>query len=114
PQPVGRRGGRREGTEIGRMLKKILIGLGGLIVLLVAAAFIVPMVIDWNGYKAEIAEAAEQATGRKVTITGDISARLLPSPSLSAKGIAFENAPEGSDPAMVALDEVTVDVALFP
>jgi uncharacterized protein involved in outer membrane biogenesis len=96
------------------MLKKILIGLGGLVVLLVAAAFIAPMVMDWNGYKADVAAAAKQATGRDLTISGDIEVRLLPSPALSAKGIAFQNAPGGSEPAMVALEEVTVEVALFP
>ena len=35
-------------------MKKAVYGFGGLVVLLVAAALIVPSLVDWNSYKAEM------------------------------------------------------------
>ncbi|MGF1624898.1 MAG: AsmA family protein, partial [Alphaproteobacteria bacterium] len=68
-------------------MRKLLYGLIGLVILLVAAVFIVPAVIDWNGYKADIAQEVRAATGRDLVIDGDISVRLLPSPHASVSGI---------------------------
>ena len=55
-------------------MKKAAYGFGGLVVLLVAAVLIVPSLVDWNSYKAEIAaehvelevEADERLVGREV------------------------------------------------
>ena len=38
------------------MIKKILIGLGVLLVLLIGGGLAAPSFIDWNGYKGQIAE----------------------------------------------------------
>ena len=47
------------------MRKKLLIGLGALIVLLVAAAFIIPAFVPVDVYKAQIEERVRAATGRE-------------------------------------------------
>lgn len=95
-------------------MKRILIGLGCLVVLLIAAALIVPSFIDWNAYRSEIAREVERATGRPVTIEGDLSLRILPAPAFSAQSLSLGNLEGGSQPAMVTLDEVSVAVALMP
>ncbi len=95
-------------------MKKVLIGVVAVLALVVLAAFVVPALIDWNGYKQDIATEVEKATGRKITITGDLSLSVLPSPSFSASGIAFANAEGGSAEPMVSLEEIAVEVALFP
>ena len=64
------------------MLKKILIGVLGLIVLLLLAVAIGPRFIDWNSYKGRVAEAVREVTGRDLTIDGDMSLSLFPSPTL--------------------------------
>ena len=47
-------------------MKKAAYGFGGLVVLLVAAALIVPSLVDWNSYKAEIAQRPrKQRVGRR-------------------------------------------------
>ncbi|WP_162913112.1 AsmA family protein [Rhodospirillaceae bacterium SYSU D60014] len=96
------------------MLNKSLIALGILLVLAVAAILIGPSFVDWNRYKQEIAATVEQSTGRDLDITGDISVRVLPTPTLSAEGVRFANMEEGSAPEMATLDTLRVRVAFWP
>jgi uncharacterized protein involved in outer membrane biogenesis len=96
------------------MLKKIAIGVLGLIVLLVAAVAIGPRFIDWNGYKGRVAEAVRNVTGRDLTIEGDMSLSLLPSPTLSVSGVRLANIAGGSAPDMARLKSLEVHVALVP
>ncbi|HWA44429.1 MAG TPA: AsmA family protein [Hypericibacter adhaerens] len=96
------------------MTKKILIAVGALLVLAVAAVLVVPSFIDWNGYKAQIESEARKATGRDLSIDGDISLALLPAPKLSVEGVRFANAEGGSAPDMATLESLDVRVALMP
>jgi uncharacterized protein involved in outer membrane biogenesis len=96
------------------MTKKILIAVGALLVLAVAAVLVVPSFIDWNGYKQQIESEARKATGRDLSIDGDISLALLPAPKLSVKGVRFANAEGGSAPDMASLESLDVRVALMP
>jgi len=70
-------------------MKKIGIVLLGLIVLLVVAVLAVPRLIDWNGYKAEIAQAVKEATGRDLTIGGEIEVSILPDVSFALSGLTL-------------------------
>ncbi len=96
------------------MLKKILIGLGVLILLLVLAVAIGPRFVDWNAYKTRVIAAVRDATGRELAIDGDISLNLLPSPTLSVAGVRLANLPGGSAPDMARLKSLDVSVALVP
>jgi uncharacterized protein involved in outer membrane biogenesis len=96
------------------MTKKILIAVGALLVLAVAAVLVVPSFIDWNGYKQQIESEARKATGRDLSIDGDISLALLPAPKLSVKGVRFANVEGGSAPDMATLESLDVRVALMP
>jgi uncharacterized protein involved in outer membrane biogenesis len=96
------------------MTKKILIAVGALLVLAVAAILVVPSFINWNGYKQQIESEARKATGRDLSIDGDISLALLPAPKLSVKGVRFANAEGGSAPDMATLESLDVRVALMP
>jgi uncharacterized protein involved in outer membrane biogenesis len=59
-------------------VKKLFVGFAGLVVVLVAAALIVPSFINWNEYKGEITAEVEKRTGRTLVIGGDIGLTLLP------------------------------------
>jgi uncharacterized protein involved in outer membrane biogenesis len=96
------------------MLKKILIGLGVLLVIAVAAVLIGPSLIDWNGYKPEIAAEVRKATGRDIVIDGDITVSVLPSPHASVAGVRFANAAGGSAPDMASFEALQVRIALSP
>lgn len=94
-------------------MKKIAYGFLGLCVLLVAAALIVPSVIDWNDYKTEIAAEVRKATGRTLVISGDLEFTVLPAPHLRISGARLSNAPGATAAHMVSLKELRVSVALL-
>ena len=52
-----------------RTIIKLVIGI---IILLIAALAALPFIIDPNDYKDEIAAQVEKATGRNLTLQGDI------------------------------------------
>lgn len=95
-------------------MKKVAIGVGVVLAVLVVAALIVPSFVDWNRYRAQITELAGNATGRAVTIGGDVAFRILPSPSLSVADVSLANIDGGTAPALLSLGRLEVDVALRP
>ena len=87
---------------------------GGILALLIVALLVAPFFIDLNSYKDMIAAEAKSATGRDLSIEGDISLSLLPLPSVSVEGIKFGNAPNGAAANMAEIERVEVKVALLP
>ncbi|MCG8543666.1 MAG: AsmA family protein, partial [Alphaproteobacteria bacterium] len=95
-------------------MKKLLIGLVALVVLLIAAVLIAPSFIDWNAQKQQITAAVREATGRALTIRGDIDITILPSPALRVEDVRFANVAGATSPDMVQLKEARVSVAFGP
>ena len=96
--------------SIGRVLKY----LAGALVILVVALVVVAMTVDFNDYKPEIRAQVKQATGRDLTIEGDVELALSLTPALGVSGVRFANADWGSRPAMATVDRFEVQVALIP
>ncbi|MCZ6886300.1 MAG: AsmA family protein, partial [Alphaproteobacteria bacterium] len=95
-------------------MKKILIGLGALVVLLIAAVLVIPSLIPVDVYKREIIAGIESATGRKARIDGDFKLAILPRVEFVAGKVSLGNAPNGKAKNMVSLERLTVRVAVFP
>jgi hypothetical protein len=95
-------------------VKIFLYGLLGLIVLVVAAALIGPGLVDWNAHKDRIATEVRKATGRDLTIDGDVHLAVLPAPAFSADRVRLANVAGGSEPTMAELRELRVRIALLP
>jgi uncharacterized protein involved in outer membrane biogenesis len=95
-------------------LKTVLLVVVGLIVVLVVAAVVVVKSIDVNKYKPLIAEQVKAATGRELTIRGNLDLQIGFSPAVVVKDVSFANAPWGSRPEMVKLSQFEVEVALLP
>lgn len=104
---------RQISSRAGQM-RKYLYGFLGLIILLVAAALIVPGLLDWNRFKGEITSQVQAQTGRNLTIDGDLDLAVLPSPHLSAANVHFANIAGGSVPDMARLKALQVNVRLMP
>ena len=85
-----------------------------LLVLVVAALFIVPSVLDWEGFKPEIAERLEAITGRKVAIDGPLEVTLLPTPTLKAGDLRIANAPGAAAPDLARIASLDLRLALGP
>ncbi len=95
-------------------MKKVLIGVVGLLVVAVVALLVGPGFVDWNRYKPRIAEMAEDATGRRLSIDGDISLAILPQPTLSVHALRLANLPGAAAPDMLRLETLDVQSALLP
>jgi uncharacterized protein involved in outer membrane biogenesis len=95
-------------------VKKVLIGLVGLIVVLIAAVLVVPSVVDWNDYKKEIAAQAKAITGRELVIGGDIKIAVLPAPALRVGDVRLANLAGASSPSLVRLKSLEVRIAFGP
>ena len=52
------------------------------------SALAVPALMDWNRLRPEIEQAASTSLGRPITLSGPISARLLPSPRVTAERVS--------------------------
>ncbi len=95
-------------------MKKLLIGFGVLLVLVIAAALIVPAFIPVDVYKREIIAGIEEATGRKARIDGDFKLSILPRAEFVAGKVSLGNAKGGRAKTMMSLDRLTVRVGVFP
>ena len=99
---------------MGKLFRVILYALVGLLLLIVAAAIIVPLVVDPNDFKDEIAKAVESKTGRVLAIEGDIGLSVFPWLGLEIGPTSLSNAPGFSDAPFASMDTVEVRVKLLP
>ena len=95
-------------------MKKLFIGLGVVVVLVLLVVFVAPALIPADAYKAEIVSRIEAATGRAVRIDGPMKLSVLPVLGFSAEKVSVSNAPGRSPPQMVTLDKLDVRVAVLP
>ncbi|MER9306118.1 AsmA family protein [Mesorhizobium sp. M0496] len=94
------------------MLARLFVIFGGLFVLVLCAALVVPYFVDWTGYRADFEREASAILGRKVTVQGDATARLLPFPSVTFANVAVAGGPDGQ-PAMT-VETFSMDAELAP
>jgi AsmA protein len=87
--------------------------LGGIVVLFLLVAMIVPLFINVDKYRPEIEAAISGATGRKVTL-GTIHARLLPSASVVVDGFQLSNPKDFAAGNLLSMDQVQAGVSLMP
>jgi len=95
-------------------VKKTISGVIGLPLVLAAVIFIGPMLINWNNYKSEIATRTKAATGRDLTISGNIQVSILPTPALIAHDVILSNLKGAAAPNMVRMRSLDVRIALGP
>ncbi|AZO67587.1 MULTISPECIES: AsmA family protein [unclassified Mesorhizobium] len=94
------------------MLARLFVIFGGLFVLVLCAALVVPYFIDWTGYRADFEREASAILGRKVTVQGDATAKLLPFPSVTFSNVTVAGGP-GGQPAMT-VETFSMDAELAP
>lgn len=84
--------------------------VGGLIVLVLVTALVAPLFIDWNGYKDRFEAEASRFIGQPVRVAGNMSARILPLPSLQLNDVRI-GPPEA---AFMSADGLTLEAELAP
>ncbi len=96
------------------VMKKLLLILGCLVVVMIAAAVALPFLIPTETYKAQIEAQALRATGRELEIAGPLEFSLLPSVALRADDVRFANAPGGKAADMAQLKALEVELKVWP
>jgi len=95
------------------VLGRILVFLGGLLVVLLFAALLAPMFITWTDFRKDFEEQASRILGKKVTVHGDVDARLLPFPSVTLHDVRVGTDADGSPLVQVARFSMDAELAPF-
>ncbi|SDH47982.1 AsmA family protein [Roseospirillum parvum] len=95
-------------------MSRLLIVLGAVLLVALAGLLAAPSLIDWNRYKEPVAEQLGRALGQPLAIEGELSASLLPRPTLSAGQVVLAAPPGSPAPHLARIERARVDVALAP
>jgi len=96
------------------LLRVVAYLLGLLLLLVVVAAVVLPMVVDPNDYKDDIAAAVKAQTGRKLTMDGDLGLSVFPWLALQIGPTSLSNAPGFSSRPFAQVKQVSVRIKLLP
>ena len=93
---------------------KFVYGILVFLALAVAALFLVPSFLDWEGFKPEITERLGAITGRELAIDGPLKVSILPTPKIEATDLRLANVPGAADPDMARIGSLELRLALGP
>jgi uncharacterized protein involved in outer membrane biogenesis len=94
--------------------KKILIIIGLIIVTLIAAFYVIVSIYDFNKLKPRIARAVKDATGRELSLDGDIKLKIGFTVGVAAEKVSLQNAPWGTRPELATIKRLEFQFALIP
>lgn len=93
---------------------RILAALVAVLTIAVIGLVVFVATLDLNSYKPQIEAAVEEATGRDLTIEGDLDLAWTPRPTLTTETVHFANAGWGSRPDMATVGKLQVAVDVVP
>ena len=94
------------------MLGRILVFIGGLLVLALFAALIAPYFIDWTDFRKDFETQASRIIGKKVVVHGAVDARLLPFPTVTMSDVRVGEDESGQ--ALVSAERFSMESELAP
>lgn len=95
-------------------MKKLLIALAVLLVIVAGAVLVLPALIPTDRIRQEVAAQVKAATGRDLTIGGDVSASVIPALAVKANDVALSNPPGFQGKEMARLGALDVRLKLLP
>ena len=95
-------------------MKKLLKITFGLIAALVIVAVVAASLVDINSFKPQIIAQAEKALGRKVTMDGDISLRILPTIAIKTGKVTISNPQWAGGGDMLSANSISFGAELMP
>ena len=96
-----------------KIIKRLLLTLVAVAVVFVAALVFVANTIDPNDYKEQIRQAVKQATGRALSIDGNIELTLFPIVKLELEQVALDN-PAGFEGRFAEAEYIFAQLDLLP
>jgi AsmA protein len=97
-----------------KILKFFLVSALSLAILVAVIIGGIFLFVDPNEYKGEIATAVQEATGRQLTIAGDIKLSIYPWLGLSLGATQLSNAKGFGDSPFASVETVEIKVKLLP
>lgn len=97
-----------------RLLKWILIGLVALVVAVLVGGYVTLSNFPVEDLKALIESETEKATGRKLTIAGDVSMEVSLSPAIVMEEVTLANAPWAGSEPLAKVKRLELQLALLP
>ncbi|MGB0712605.1 MAG: AsmA family protein, partial [Gammaproteobacteria bacterium] len=97
-----------------KFVKFLGIVVGVLLLLLVVAIVVIPMVVDPNDFKDPLAQQVKKATGRELTIEGDIGLSVFPWVGLELGKTRLGEAPDFGPGDFAVVEAVEVRARLLP
>jgi AsmA protein len=97
-----------------RLLKWVSLGLGALVALAVLGVLVIVWFVDPNSFKSNIEAAVRDATGRELTLVGDIELGFFPWLALRTGAGRFANPPGFGEASMLTWRNAQVGARLFP
>ena len=85
-----------------------------LIVALIVGMFAILSSYDFNDLKPQIARMVKNATGRELSLKGDLELEIGLNPTLVIEDVSFRNVSWGSRPELAKIRRLEVQVAVLP
>ncbi|MCB1508006.1 MAG: AsmA family protein, partial [Hyphomicrobiaceae bacterium] len=93
-------------------MNRLFLSIGVLLVLVLTAALVVPLFVDWSAYRQTFEEQASALLGRRVQVSGATDLRLLPTPTIRFEGVEVAGA-EGA-PALLTAERFEAVLSIAP
>jgi AsmA protein len=97
-----------------RLLKIVGIAVGVVVLLIVVVVVGVGLLFDPNDYKDDITAAVQNATGRELTLEGDLELAVFPTIRIAVGSASLSNAPGFGDEPMARIGSASLSLALLP
>ena len=98
---------------MGKPVKIILSIIAATVLLIVIAIFTLPLLIDPNNFKSEIAAAVKDKTGRDLALPGELKLSIFPWLGISTGKMALGNAAGFQDQPFATLEESDIKIKLM-
>lgn len=95
-------------------LRWVVLIVGGLVAAALIGAGLLAYLVSRIDVRAEVERAVEGATGRDLTIAGEVGVSYWPVLGLHAANATLANVPGGRAPAFMAVDDLHIGVELQP
>src|SRR5690606_636433 len=100
--------------RMGGVLKVLLIVVAAIVLLVAGAVLFLTVVFDPNDYRDEIIAAVNDATGRELTLEGDLELEVFPSLRIAVGPAAISNAPGFGEAPFARIGAARLQLALLP
>jgi AsmA protein len=96
-----------------KLIKYLIISVVVLLVIFIAGAVVLVTTFDPNDYKEQIVSAAKEATGRDLTLSGDLGFTFFPKLGVKLGQASLSNAKGFGEQTFASVDKVSVSVDLL-